>query len=491
MPTDLYYRIIKYRNQTIAVKQGMQYLFASLLVLASILCQGCNQQSPGSSGSVEDTDKPNILLLLSDDLGYGDLSCYGSPSVITPSIDKLAQAGTRFTSFYAGSAVCTPSRASLLTGQFPFRFNILGHFKDDSEYLPDGVITIPHVLKKAGYYTAHIGKWHLGGVSPTVADDRQNHYQPGPAEHGFDDYIVMDEGPNSERRSLLQKNRMYRDGAKFYRRNDSKLPPSNKFLTDYQADWAISLLSQSKPNAPFYIQVWFDAPHTPYEPAPGPALEEYRSQGVSGDQLLWRSMIVNLDMNIGRIMDLSGQFGIENNTLVIFTSDNGPAYQGSPGPFKGGKTDIHEGGIRVPLILQWPGNVAPNQVSSQPAHMVDLLPTFAELTGVQINMEHADGMNLLPHWLNGNRLEHKPMYWQIIKYEHYQNQGPRPMPHATTAVLEGHWKLLGDGLHPTELFDLSNDHRELYNVLDSRSEVRQKLIAALKEEFGNNNAEPK
>jgi arylsulfatase A-like enzyme len=435
--------------------------------------------------------KPNILFLLADDLGYGDLSCYGSPSVATPNLDRLAQEGTRYTQFYAGSAVCTPSRASLLTGMFPFRFNILGHFKDDTEFLPDSAETVPKVMKSAGYYTAHIGKWHLGGVGPDVADDRSNNYQPGPAQHGFDDYVVMDEGPNSARRTLLMESRMYREGARHYRHNDRKLPPSDRFLTDYQADWTIDLIRGAGDKGPFYIQVWFDAPHTPYEPAPGPALEHYRRQGASGDQLLWRSMMVNLDINVGRILDYLDSAGLRDHTLVVFTSDNGPAYQGSPGPFKGGKTDIHEGGIRVPLIVRWPGMVPANQVSGQQSHMVDFLPTFAGLAGAQINSYMFDGMDLLPHWADGQRLEHKPMFWHIIKYSHYQNQGPRPMPHATTAVLDGQWKLLGDGLQPTELFDLSNDHRELYNVLDARTEERQKLTTALIKEFDNDNAELK
>jgi arylsulfatase A len=453
---------------------------APILIITLLGFYACQEKQSIKKVKPDARQKPNILLLLADDLGYGDLSCYGSPSVFTPNIDKLGQNGTRFTNFYAGSAVCTPSRASLLTGQFPFRFNILGHFSSDSEYLPDGIITIPHILKKAGYYTAHIGKWHLGGVSPSVADDRKNNFQPGPGEHGFDDYLVMDEGPNSERASLLTKNRMYRDGASFCRLNDQKLPESSKFLTDYQADRAIEMINQASGKLPFYVQVWFDAPHTPYEPAPGPAIDEFQSKGVTGDQLLWRSMMVNLDMNIGRIIRCLDSLNLTENTLIIFTSDNGPAFQGSPGPFRGGKTDIHEGGIRVPLIIHWPGHVAPNYISAQSSHMVDFLPTLANLAGVEPEMKNQDGMDLLPNWLEGKRLEHKPMYWQIIKYPGYQNQGPRPLPHATNAILDGYWKLLADDTTATELFDLNNDHRELYNLLETYPEKKQQLQKDLK-----------
>ena len=460
-----------------------------LWLMLSIFIASCESQVSESSSDVKSMGKPNILVLLADDLGYGDLSCYGSPSVSTPSLDNLAQSGTRYTHFYAGSAVCTPSRASLLTGRFPYRFNILGHFKDDTEFLSDTVTTIPKILKQAGYYTAHVGKWHLGGVGPAVADDRDKNFQPGPREHGFDDYVVMDEGPNSNRKTMIMENNMYREGAKYYRNNDKKLPPSDRFLTDYQADWAIDLISEVPENTTFYMQVWFDAPHTPYEPAPGPALEKYRQLGASGNQLLWRYMVENLDHNIGRVLDYLESAGLSNKTLVVFTSDNGPAYQGSPGPFKGGKTDIHEGGIRVPLIVRWPGVVPTNRVSTQVGHMADFLPTFTGLAGVQVDLKSFDGIDLMPHWNAGEVLDHKPMFWQIIKYSHYQNQGPRPMPHATTAVLEGHWKLLGDGLSSTELFDLSNDHRELYNVLDSKTDVRQKLETSLMEEFSHNNEE--
>jgi len=458
----------------------LQHFPLIALTFISIFFNSCIRNKPSEEFHSVALNKPNILLLLADDLGYGDLSCYGSPSVFTPNIDKLGQEGTRFTQFYAGSAVCTPSRACLLTGQFPFRFNILGHFSADTEYLPDGIVTIPHILKNAGYYTAHVGKWHLGGVGPTVADDRKNNYQPGPAEHGFDDYLVMDEGPNSERKALLTKNRMYRDGASFCRLNDQKLPASDKFLTDYQTDWAIKLINQAREKLPFYIQVWFDAPHTPYEPAPGPAIDEFESRGVTGDQLLWRSMMVNLDMNIGRIMRCLDSLKLTDNTLIIFTSDNGPAFQGSPGPFRGGKTDLHEGGIRVPLIIHWPGQVASNHISAQPSHMVDFLPTLARLAGVEPGMKNQDGMNLLPNWLDGKRLEHKPMYWQIIKYEGYQNQGPRPLPHATSAIMDGNWKLLADDTTATELFDLNHDHRELYNLLETFSDNRKQLLKDLK-----------
>jgi arylsulfatase A len=462
--------------------QKRSYRVIGILWLAMfILFSGCDRQGSEPIGIEKEQGKLNILMLLADDLGYGDLSCYGSPSVYTPNLDRLANEGTRYTQFYAGSAVCTPSRACLLTGQFPCRFNILGHFKDDTEFLPDTATTIPKVLKQAGYYTAHVGKWHLGGVGPDVADNRENNFQPGPAQHGFDDYVVMDEGPTSMRKTMVMESTMYREGAKHYRHNDRKLPPSDKFLTDYQADWAIDLISEVSENTPFYMQVWFDAPHTPYEPAPGPALEKYRQLGASGDQLLWRSMVENLDHNIGRILDYLDRTGLSNQTLVVFTSDNGPAYQGSPGPFKGGKTDIHEGGIRVPLIVRWPGLVSTNRVSTQLSHMADFLPTFTGLSGVQVDLKTIDGIDLMPHWKYGEVLDHKPMFWQIIKYSQYQNQGPRPLPHATTAVLDGHWKLLGDGLSSTELFDLSNDHRELYNELDNKPGIKQKLEAKLKE----------
>jgi arylsulfatase A-like enzyme len=131
------------------------------------------------------------------------------------------------------------------------------------------------------------------------------------------------------------------------------------------------------------------------------------------------------------------------------------------------------------LIIHWPGEVDSAQVTAQPAHMVDMLPTFAALAGVEVDMENQDGMNLLPNWLEGQRLEHKPMFWQIIKYDTYQNQGPRPMPHATTAIVDGYWKLLADGTVPTELFDLNNDHRELYNLLENYPDKGQKLLNRL------------
>jgi len=426
---------------------------------------------------------PNIILLLADDLGYGDLSCYGSASIETPHLDSLAAQGMKFSRFYAGSAVCTPSRACLLTGKFPLRFDIRQHFTDNEEHLPEGTVTLPKLLKQAGYATAHIGKWHLGGLRPMDYEARQQNEpaNPGPLQHGFDHALTNIEGAPI-RPQLITERKLYREGGKYLIRNDEHIPEIKKHWTEIKVDEAIGLVENwNADDQPFFLNLWFDVPHTPYEPAPEPHLSKYEKMGATGDQLYFRSMVSHLDANIGRLVNKLKALGIFENTLIIFTSDNGPAYQGSPGPFKGGKTDLHEGGIRVPMFAVWPGHIPENTYSFQTTHMADILPTFCEAAGIENYPSDIDGQSILSHLQGSERTERDVLLWQMDLYKHFQNQGPKPTPYATSVAQKGKWKLLADSLQPTELFDLEADQRELYNVLGEHPEVEKELLNALQE----------
>jgi arylsulfatase A-like enzyme len=451
-----------------------------LLFFLILLCISCAQNTEEKSD--EKPSPPNVIILLADDLGYGDLSCYGSPSIETPNIDALSKKGMRFTRFYSGSAVCTPSRACLLTGKFPLRFDIRQHFTDNEEHLPEGTPTIPRLLKQSGYASAHIGKWHLGGLRPQdyEARERNEPANPGPLQHGFDHFLSSIEGAPI-RPELIRKRMLYREGGKYMVRNDKRAAEVDKHWTEIKVDEAIGLIDNyNSEKQPFFLNLWFDVPHTPYEPAPEPHLSKYEKLGATGDQLYFRSMVSHLDFNIGRLVKKLKELDIFENTIIIFTSDNGPAFQGSPGPFKGGKTDLHEGGIRVPMFAVWPGKIPENSHSFQTAHMADILPTICEVTGITPPKD-IDGVSLLSHLENGEMIERGVLMWQMDLYTYFQNQGPKPIPHATSVALRGNWKLLTDSLQPTELFDLEADQRELYNLLGEEPELTKELLESIKE----------
>src|SRR3546814_779667 len=257
------------------MKQKYSTLISLFLIVLSILPAFLQAQETHRVS--ENGRPPNVIILLADDLGYGDLSCYGSQSIETPHIDALAASGTRFTRFYAGSAVCTPSRACLLTGKFPLRFDIRRHFSDVAgRCLPVSATTLPELLKTAGYATAHIGKWHLGGLLPGDYEARMagETARPGPLQHGFDHYLCNMEGPL--RQVLLRERRLYREGGHSMIRDDQRLPPDDRHWTDIKIDEAIRMLEDWKDDEqPFFLNLWFDVPHTPYEPAPEPHLSKY------------------------------------------------------------------------------------------------------------------------------------------------------------------------------------------------------------------------
>jgi len=420
--------------------------------------------------------KPNIILLLVDDMGYGDLSCYGGQAVHTPNIDKLADAGVRYTRFYSASGVCTPSRAAILTGKYPLRFNIRQHFTDQGENLPAGIETLPKILKKAGYATAHIGKWHLGGLRTEDFEARRDGLEadPGPLQHGFDHSLTSIEGA-PPRPHLIRERKLYRDGGKYMIRNDQRAPEDSNHWTDIKVNEAITLLEVWKENKQaFFLNLWFDVPHTPYEPAPEPHLSMYADMGASGDQLYFRSMVSNLDENIGRLITKLKELNLYENTLILFTSDNGAAWEGEVGPFKGGKTDLHEGGIRVPFIAVWPDKIHENQVSFQRGHHTDILPTICEAVHADYE-ESIDGMSLLPNLCNGEEVDRGLILWQMDLYRSLQRHYEKPLPYATNIAYNGPWKLLLDSITPIELFHLENDPHEVMNLLDKYPEIVNKL----------------
>jgi N-acetylgalactosamine-6-sulfatase len=431
-------------------------------------------------------DRPNIVLLLADDLGYGDLSCFGSPAVKTPHLDKLAGEGMRFSRFYSASAVCSPTRASVLTGRYPLRLGITKHFGDVKESLPESATTVAELLKGAGYNTAHVGKWHLGGLHVDEQGKRLDD-QPGPRQHGFDYYQTQIE-QQPLRGRMGRERTLYRKGGTVLLRNDQRVgkddPYYSKHLTDANGDFAVELIEKfAAEDKPFFLNVWWLVPHKPYEPAPEPYWSQTKADGISDDQHCFRSMVQHMDAKVGQILDKLDELGIAKNMLVLFTSDNGAAFEGFIGDLKGGKTDLHEGGIRVPMLVRWPATIKAGQTSEAFSHSNDLLPTFCEAAGIEPPQDLSlDGLSLLPH-MRGERPPSDEargtVFWQLDLYKGIQRHYPKPKPFATEVVRQGKWKLLALRGTPVELFDVESDPNEQRNVIDDYPELVVSLTAQL------------
>jgi arylsulfatase A-like enzyme len=282
-------------------------------------------------------DRPNIVLILADDMGWRDAGCFGGKAAPTPHLDELAASGVKMTRFYAASAVCTPTRASILTGRHPLRFDIRAIFPDDESHLPRGTVTLPALLKAHGYGTAHVGKWHLGGLHAAHAKHRAASI-PGPREHGFDHYLsqIEEEPP---RRTMGRERRLYREGGTCLLRDDEPVPEDDPYfrmhLTDIIGAESIRLVEQfHREKKPFFLNIWHLVPHAPYEPGSEPSWTNTAARGISDDQHRFRSMMAHMDATIGALLRRLDELGLRENTLVIFTSDNGGAYESDLGPLE-------------------------------------------------------------------------------------------------------------------------------------------------------------
>jgi arylsulfatase A len=454
----------------------------TLYLIFIIGCCSCKN----SSNKIKQlkSTQPNIVLILADDLGYGDLSCYGSKRINTPNIDKMAGEGLKFTQFYAGSAVCTPTRVSILTGQYPLRFNVSAHFNDREMFLDNDVLTIPKALKKQGYTSMHIGKWHLGGLNEAHVLDRNNS-MPGPLQHGFDHYLAMLEDP-IYRGSAMREKRLYKDAGKNLVKDDVLLTPNNKHWTTIKFEEANKFIENSaKEKNPFFLNLWLDAPHAPYEFSEKGVMDQYNDR-AKGQDLLYRGMVSQLDKGVGGVLAKLKELNIDKNTIVIFTSDNGPAYLGSPAHFKGRKTDFHEGGIRVPMIAWWPETITKGIVSNEIANTIDFLPTFLKLAKGSLDKNTPiDGLDITPLLFEQKQvLNRKTMFWEIApKYKRSGNYvnvtDIRLKPTANQIARKGPWKLLAVEGVSKELYNMDEDPYERWNLLDTYPEISKQLSEEL------------
>jgi N-acetylgalactosamine-6-sulfatase len=384
----------------------------------------------------------------------------------------MAAEGMRFTRCYAASGVCSPSRAALLTGRYPLRFDIRRHFTSEmGTHLPPGIPTLPALFAQNGYHTAHVGKWHLGGLRREHATHRASS-PPGPLQHGFHSYVAMIEAADPRGR-LGGSRRMFRDGARHLLRDDQPADLSPRHLTDVEFDEAEAVLRRQRQSGqPFFIQLWLDVPHNPYEPAPEPHLS-----AAQGDALYYRSNLSHVDARLGQLRALLDKLRLTRDTLLLFTSDNGPTGPGIAAPLRGGKGTLFEGGIRVPLIACQPGTVPAGITSTAPCHHADLLPTLAAAAGLTPPPEgQLDGINLWPlDRLDALAVSRPPLLWQHDAYPAYQRERKEKAPHATEAAMQGKWKLLSQKAKPLALYDLEADPAEHTNLLTQHPEIATRL----------------
>ena len=436
-------------------------------LLGGVAC-GLGGLVPAWGSTPAAREQPNIVFLFADDLGWGDLSCYGNRRVKTPVLDKLAAEGTLFTQFYVAGSVCSPSRTGIMTGQYPARHRVFGHFAREAinkrrempNSLDPSVPTLTDALKQAGYVTGHFGKWHLGIASPQ--------------EYGVD---VFRTGQAS---NVPGKGRV-----------DIWSPKSRPTCTKEILDSALDFI-RSANDKPFYANVWFSDVHATLNPSDEQLerTKRFHPQGVDfhGVDQIYYAALLEMDRQIGLFLDELDRLGLRDNTLIIFSSDNGPEdFQisnaahsgvGRTGPFRGRKRSIYEGGIRTPLILRWPGRVPSGKVNdTSVVNGVDFVPTLCKLAGAQVDPSlRPDGEDMSDVWLGAERKRRRACFWEwrYRVFGHPLNQPPR------LAVREGDYKLL---MNPdksrVELYNIVEDPSELQNLAAAKPELTQRFMKEL------------
>ncbi|MGE3808378.1 MAG: sulfatase, partial [Gemmataceae bacterium] len=395
--------------------------------------------------------KPNIIVILVDDLGWTDLACFGSDLYETPNLDRLASQGMKFTDGYAACTVCSPTRAAMMTGKYPARLHITdwihGHKRPFAklaipkwtEYLPREEVTVAEALKQAGYTTAHIGKWHLG--------DKQEGW---PDQHGFDVNLGGYERGQPPSYFSPYKIPTLKDG------------PKGEYLTDREADEACRFITENK-DRPFFLYLPHYAVHRPLQ-AKKELIDKFQKKvkpGLNQKNPTYAAMVASMDEAAGKIMARLDELKIADRTVIFFTGDNGGLVLGdttSNVPLRAGKGSSYEGGVRVPFLVKWPGVTRPGSVCNEPVLTVDIYPTILAMTGAKGDVKHneqVDGLSLVPLLEDPTaKLKRDAIYWH---YPHYHPGGATPYG----AIRQRDWKLI-------EFYE--DNHVELYNLKDDIGE---------------------
>lgn len=428
------------------------------------------------SASAFAADRPNIVVIMADDFGWMDLHCYGNERLDTPNLDRLAEQGMRFTDGYAAASVCTPTRAAMMTGQSPARLAITNHAPGNganfrlpgsnlqsaewSTFLPLEKETIAERLRDSGYATGFVGKWHL---SHRKGEDENGKFEPRlrPEHQGFDLNIggCQQGGPPSY--------------FSPYRIAALESGPKGEYLPERLADECISFVTENK-DKPFFLNWWNYSVHYPFE-APADLITKYEKRiGPGIKNPTYAAMIEGMDKAIGRFLDELDAAGLAENTLVIFTSDNG-AWGTDMRPLRGQKGHLWEGGIRVPWIARWPGHIKPKSVCATPVVSTDTFPTILEVAGLTPTLgQPLDGVSLVPVFKQTSGLERDSLYF------HYPNYAFHKQNRLGSAIREGDLKLiLRYDDDSVELYDLKADIGEQHNLASEQPEVASRLQAKL------------
>lgn len=425
----------------------------------------------GGSGFAQSNRKPNVLLIYTDDQGTLDVNIYGAKDLYTPNMDKLAREGVRFTQFYTAAPICSPSRASLMTGRYPQRTgltdNASGTFGTPGG-LPAEQLTMAEMFTSAGYTTAHIGKWHLGYSLPLMPNRQGFGYSFGFMGGCIDNYshYYYWGGPN--RHDLW--------------RNEKEVWQDGQYFPDITAREVNSFLDSNQ-HKPFFIYWALNIPHYPLQ---GTARWREYYKKLPSPRSNYAASVSTLDEEIGKVMSKLKALGLAKNTIVVFQSDHGHSEEertfgggGYAGPYRGSKFSLFEGGIRVPAIISWPGSLPAGQVRSQLAVNIDWFPTLAELCGIRLPEKKIDGRSLVPVLRSGQAASpHGTYFWQ--------SQGTRDNPQ--WAVREGNWKLLHNPLSakPAELdssgFFLA-DMQKNFNEQTNEADQHPDIVTMLKEKY--------
>jgi arylsulfatase A-like enzyme len=399
--------------------------------------------------------RPNILFILADDLGYADLSCYGRRDIATPRIDRLAREGLRFTQAYSNSAVCSPTRAALITGRYQYRLQVGLHepLIDSGVGLPPAHPTLPSLLRAAGYRTALVGKWHLGALP-----------QFGPLQSGYEsfygfrggavDYYTHKGGPSNQEDLWDGDVRVEQVG----------------YLSELLSERAESLIRDyARKRDPFFLSVHFSAPHWPWQ-APGDQEESRRIDGKGlfhfdgGSMATYQRMVEHMDAQVGRILDALQATGAARDTLVVFTSDNGGERFSDTWPFSGRKGELLEGGVRVPAILRWPRNIRGGRTAELVTVTMDWLPTLLAAAGSRADPAYPpDGVDLMPLLARGAAPADRKLFWR------FTSNGQRSMRDGNLKWL----RIKGNDF----LFDLGADPMERANLKERRRDAFERMVA--------------
>ncbi|QDU63585.1 Arylsulfatase [Planctomycetes bacterium Pan216] len=418
----------------------------------------------------EANERPNFVVFLADDLGWGDLGCYGHEKIQTPNLDKFAKQGLRMTQCYSACSVCSPSRSSILTGRTPYRNGVWRWIPDGSKYhLRPSEITVAKLLKDQGYATCHVGKWHLNGKFNSSE-------QPQPGDHGYDWWMATQNNAAPTHKNPTN-----------FVRNGEPVGPLEGFSAELVADEAIDWLQHHRDKEkPFFLTVWTHEPHLPIESNPK-FMELYKDADDPGIRQ-HHGNVTQLDHAFGKLMKELEEQGLDESTFVIFTSDNGPEGSGEPFPknpqsqrnrtrgstggLRGRKRSTFDGGIRVPGIVRWPGKVKPGTETKEPVIGSDIFTTICDIVGVPVPSDRTiDGASMLPLF-EGNQIEREqPLYWR----NHLSDDKHM------VALRDGDWKVIGSSdMTHFELYNLADDWQETADVAKKFpvkfAEMKRKLI---------------